>query len=207
MEFSELVYSRRTVRQFRQEPVRQAVLEKILQSGLAAPSPNNSTPWVITVITNGEVIQQMRAAVNEKLDMMFPNVSPEQKPTLQKIKLFSSIFANAPVVLAICSKPYTAPIFDLLAESNISKEQICKWRRYPELQAMGAMIQNMLLSATEEGLGSCWVSGALVARAEIESILKLEDIRLEALVALGHQSATPHPKEPLDLELYVNYIP
>lgn len=207
MDFSELVFARRTVRRFTPEPVHQATLEKILRAGLAAPSPNNSTPWIISVITNGEVIQQMRKAVVEKLDLMFPNVTPDQKPTLEKVKLFSSIFANAPIVLAIFSKPYKAPIFELLNDTQISSDQICKWRRYPELQATGAMVQNMLLSATEEGLGSCWISGALVARAELEAILKADGMHLETMVALGHQDSPPHPKEPLDLELYVNYVP
>ena len=207
MEFSELVYARRTVRQFSQEPVRQAVLEKILRAGLAAPSPNNSVPWSISVVTNGEVIQNMRHAVTSKLDSMFPNISADHKPTLEKIKLFSAIFANAPIVLAIFSKPYKAPIFELLSDSQISAEQVSKWRRYPELQATGALVQNMLLAATEEGLGSCWISGALVARPELEAILKVDGMHLETLVALGHQNSAPHPKEPLDLELYVNYVP
>lgn len=207
MNFSELVLARRTVRRFTPEPVRQASLEKILKAGLAAPSPNNSTPWAITVVTNGEIIQKMREAVHEKHDLMFPNISEDQKPILNKIKLFASIFANAPVVLAVFSKPYTAPIFDLLEDSEISHERICQWRRYPELQATGALVQNMLLAATEENLGSCWVSGALVAQKELETLLNASDMKLETLVAIGHQDATAHPKEPLDLELYVNYIP
>lgn len=207
MDFSELVFARRTVRRFSPEPLRQATLEKILKAGLAAPSPNNSVPWAISVITNGEVIQKMKAAVHEKLDLIFPNISADHKPTLEKIKLFSSIFANAPVVLAVFSKPYKAPIHELLMESDISSDQISKWRRYPELQATGALVQNMLLAATEEGVGSCWISGALVAKKELETILGVKDMCLETMVAIGYQDSPPHPKEPLDLEMYVNYIP
>lgn len=207
MEFSELVYARRTVRRFTQEPVRQAVLEKILKAGLAAPSPNNATPWSISVITNGEVIQKMRHAVTDRLDLMFSGINSDHKATLDKVKVFSTVFANAPVVLAIFSRAYQAPIHELLADTDISPEQISDLRRHPELQATGAMVQNMLLAATEEGLGSCWISGALVARRELEAILGAKDMHLETLVALGHREAQPHPKEPLDLELYVNYIP
>ncbi|MGM0598965.1 MAG: nitroreductase family protein [Candidatus Rifleibacteriota bacterium] len=207
MEFSELVFARRTVRRFTPEPIRQAVLEKILKAGLAAPSPNNSSPWVISVVTNGEVIQKMKAAVNEKLDLMFSKISPDNKSTLEKVKIFSTIFANAPVVLAVFSKSYHAPIHDLLKEGDVTPDQINKWRRYPELQATGALVQNMLLAATEEGLGSCWISGALIARKELEEILDAKDLHLETMVALGHQDSQPHPKEPLDLELYVNYVP
>lgn len=207
MEFSELVFARRTVRRFSSEPVRQAVLEKILKAGLAAPSPNNATPWSISVITNGEIIQKMRHAVNERHDLMFAATSSDLKPVLEKVKVFSTVFANAPVVLAVFSRPYHAPIHDLLADTDLSTEHISELRRHPELQATGALVQNILLAATEEGLGSCWISGALIARPELESILGAKDMHLETLVAIGHQEAQPHPKEPLDLELYVNYIP
>ena len=207
MEFSELVYARRTVRRFTQEPIHQAALEKILKAGLAAPSPNNSTPWQISVVTNGEVIQKMRHAVNDRLDLMFSTIKPDHKPVFEKVKVFSTVFANAPVVLAIFSRPYQAPIHELIVDTDISPDQVSELRRHPELQATGALVQNMLLAATEEGLGSCWISGALVARRELEAILGTKDMHLETLVALGHRDAQPHPKEPLDLELYVNYIP
>jgi len=69
------------------------------------------------------------------------------------------------------------------------------------------MVQNMLLAATQESLGSCWISGALVARQELQEILNSGNLHLETLVALGHHDSQPYPKEPLDLELYVNYIP
>ncbi|MFZ5950348.1 MAG: nitroreductase family protein [Candidatus Rifleibacteriota bacterium] len=207
MEFSELVFARRTIRRFTPEPLRQATLEKILRAGLAAPSPNNSVPWSISVITNGEVIQKMREVVHHKLDGMFANISADHKSTLEKIKVFSSVFANAPVVLAIFTKDYHAPIHDLMAEANLNADQVSDLRRHPELQATGALVQNMLLAATEEGLGTCWISGALVARKELEKILKAGDLHLETLVALGHHDSQPHPKEPLDLELYVNYVP
>lgn len=207
MEFSELVYARRTVRRFLPEPLRQAALEKILKAGLAAPSPNNATPWSISVITNGEVIQKMRHAVNSRLDAMFAAIDPGLKPVLEKVKVFSAVFANAPVVLAIFSRPYQSPVHELLADVDISAEQMSALRRHPELQATGAMVQNMLLAATEEGLGSCWISGALVARHELEAIIGSKDMSLETLVAIGHSDAQPHPKEPLDLDLYVNYLP
>jgi len=207
MEFSELVYARRTVRRFSQEAIHQASLEKIIRAGLAAPSPNNSTPWSISVITNGEVIQRMRQAVLERLDVLFPQVSDDHRPILDKVKLFSTIFSNAPVVLAVFNKSYSAPVFELLDEGSLSAEQMNQMRRFPDIQATGAMVQNMLLAATDEGIGSCWISGALVARSELEAILGAKNMHLETLVALGHQDAMPHPKEPLDLELYVNYVP
>lgn len=208
MDFNELVYARRTVRRFNAEPVRQATLEKILRAGLAAPSPNNSLPWAISVVTSGEVIQKMRQAVIHKLDTMFAEISEDHRQTLEKIKVFSTVFANAPVVLAVFTRDYRAPIHELMSDVNLTSDHISTLRRHPELQATGALVQNMLLAATEEGLGACWISGALVARPELEKILGSDSgLHLETLVALGNHDSTPHPKEAIDLEMYVNYIP
>ncbi len=206
MEFSKLVYARRTVRRFKSEPVSKPALEKILHAGLAAPSPNNSTPWAISVVTSADVIKKMHKAVDDKLDKLFPKLKPEQKETLDKVKLFSSVFANAPVVLAVFSKPYTAPIYDLINDKEHAAEQVAEWRRHPELQATGAMVQNMLLAATEAGLGSCWISGALVARTELEKILGASGQHLETLVAIGHYETAPKAKEAVDLKKFVKYI-
>ena len=52
-------------------------------------------------------------------------------------------------------------------------------------QQVGAAIENMLLSLTDQGLGACWV-GAF-AEEEIKSHFKIpEDWNLEALVPIGY---------------------
>ena len=206
MEFNKLSHTRRTVRAFTSEPVKQETLETIIQAGLAAPSPNNSTPWLISVVTETGTIKKMRDAVDEKLTQMFAGIKPANQQTLDKVKAFSTVFANAPVVLAIFSRPYSAPVHDLLADVNLSTEDISELRRHPELQATGALVQNILLAATEAGLGSCWISGALVARRELETILGAKDMRLETMVALGHKEGSVSPKEPLNLKNFVNFI-
>lgn len=206
MNFNDLVFKRRTVRRFTDEAISQVKLENIVSAGLAAPSPNNTIPWNIVVITNGEVIQNMKTAVENKLDKMFKISNNDEKQTLDKVKLFSTIFSNAPVVLAILSKDYKSPVSELVANMT-EKPDIESLRRHPKLQATGALVENMLLAATEEGLGSCWISGALVAKEELENIIEADGMQLETLVAIGNIENQPHQKEPLDLNEFVRYIP
>jgi len=52
-------------------------------------------------------------------------------------------------------------------------------------QQVGAVIENMLLSLTDQGLGACWV-GAF-AESEIKSYFKIpEDWNLEAAIPIGY---------------------
>ena len=71
MDFNELVFARRSVRSFTREPISQSVIENLLRAGLAAPSPNDSTPWMIGIITNGETIQRMREAMASRMAAVY----------------------------------------------------------------------------------------------------------------------------------------
>lgn len=55
-----------------------------------------------------------------------------------------------------------------------------------DMQAMGAFIENMLLTATDLGLGACWVGEITNRAGEVKNILKLDDrYELVAFISLG----------------------
>lgn len=70
----------------------------------------------------------------------------------------------------------------VLADTNISQGGY-------ELEA-GAAIQNILLVAKEEGIGSCWMGA--INRPNIMDILKLDEpLKLISVIALGYEGETP----------------
>ncbi len=206
MEFFELLRHRRTVRQFTDAAVPQDVLEKIVQAGLTAPSPNDSHPWKIVAIRNQGVLREMRGAVEKKLDSLFPKVSGEKKAKLDKVKAFSTVFAQAPLVLAILTRSYRAVIDELLEGSVLTHDQVNVLRKNPDVQATGALVQNMLLAATELGYGAVWVSGALVASEQIDGLLKGGEFKVQTLVALGKPAVSPQPRPIPDVKEYLQIL-
>ena len=54
------IMSRQSIRDFSDEQVPRAVLEKIVKCGIQAPSGHNMQSWRFTVITNGGVIERFR---------------------------------------------------------------------------------------------------------------------------------------------------
>lgn len=206
MDLFELLSKRRTVRQFKTDPVPQADVEKIVQAGLLAPSPNDSHPWRIIAIRNQGILREMRAAVEKKLDALFPAPTGDKKTRLDKVKNFSTIFAQAPLVLAVMMKPYRAIVDDLLDGSALTHDQINALRKYPDVQATGALVQNMLLAATDLGYGAVWVSGALVASEDLDRLLKGGEYKVQTLVALGRPAVSPEPRRAYDLKEYLATI-
>lgn len=68
-----------------------------------------------------------------------------------------------------------------------------------DCQAIGACIQNMLLTAHALGLGAVWLGEILKNADKVRSLLELpEELRLMAVVALGHpvnRDQVSHRKE------------
>jgi nitroreductase len=63
------------------------------------------------------------------------------------------------------------------------------YNRVKDIQAIGACIQNMLLSIHHLGLGAVWLGEILNNRESVEKILDVpESCELMAVVALGHPS-------------------
>jgi nitroreductase len=97
--------------------------------------------------------------------------------------------------------PYEAVIDKILSQTAYSHEELNKLRNYPDIQTVGAAIQNILLSAVDLGYGACWLTGPMVAKEELSKILKIESPdSLIAFVAIGRpdKESKPRLKSPLE---------
>jgi nitroreductase len=60
----------------------------------------------------------------------------------------------------------------------------------PDLRDIGASVENMILTALEEGIGSCWLGA--IDKKEISKILDLPNYaKLDSLLALGYPQESP----------------
>jgi nitroreductase len=60
-EIEKAVLTRRSVRNFKETPVPEPLIQRVLESGRFAPSAGNCQPWKFVVITNKEMINQIDA--------------------------------------------------------------------------------------------------------------------------------------------------
>ena len=203
MEFRDVVERRVSVRQFRKDPVAPADLREMVRLASLAPSPNNQQPWRFIAVTRSSLLRDMAEAVHARVRAMLPEpASDDARRAAQRVERFSTFFADAPLVVAVTRQPYTTVIEGALADSLTSGADINAMRGYPDVQSVGAAVEHLLLAATELGYGSCWLSGPLVAREAIESLLGVEaPQQLAALVAIGMPATVPaagHDRKPLD---------
>jgi len=59
MEVLDLIFRRRSIRKFTNEPVSEAQIDLLLQAAMAAPSAMNLKPWHFVVITEAEILRKI----------------------------------------------------------------------------------------------------------------------------------------------------
>lgn len=183
MELKTAIEKRSSIREFKSYAVNMDDVKEIIRMAGLAPSINNYQPWKYYIITNREILSQMAEVVTREIAMMPENDSRMARLLKNQAAWSSTFFHDAPMLIALAGHPFET---DLDMGVNISHEELERMRNYPDLQSAGASIQNLLLSATEKGYGTCWMTGPLYARESIQEILSInEPWRLISFVAMG----------------------
>ncbi|MHA1315302.1 MAG: nitroreductase family protein [Candidatus Helarchaeota archaeon] len=95
--------------------------------------------------------------------------NPKIKKDLADCTKYGKIIKNAPVLIAV--------FFD----------QNKGYNRTKDMQAIGACIQNMLISIHAFNLGAVWLGEILNQREQVEKILAVPNsFELQAVLAIGH---------------------
>ncbi|MDE7164130.1 MAG: nitroreductase family protein [Clostridiales bacterium] len=78
-----------------------------------------------------------------------------------------------------------------------------------DCQSIGACIENMLLTATSLGIGSCWIGEILNRQTEVKELLQVDKDRYElmAIISLGYPLRNSKTKTPRKLlsECVISY--
>lgn len=118
----------------------------------------------------------------------------EEPKTIQAITAFTDQvwITKADKLIVVCSdEKKLIQLYDERAHSY-AKQQV------------GAAIQNMLLRATELGVGTCWIGSYLTH--EIKNILGIpEQVELEAIIAIGYANETPKSTRKPTVENLLNW--
>ena len=195
MELKEAIRKRRSVRSYENRAVPEAHIRSIIEAATWAPSGFNKQPWKFIIIRERATLEQMAAEVRLKLEEIskWPGAKGNKKSLMAMFNGFA-VFKEAPVAIAVLTCEYVAPMDKILTKEKLTFEEKFRLRALPGLQSVAAAIQNMLLTATAMGYGTCWGTGCLIASEGIEKILKAgDDWHLVAIVPVGVAKVTPKP--------------
>jgi nitroreductase len=197
MDLFDAITGRTSIRRFKEQPVPDEDINRILDAGRLAPSANNTQPWSFLVIKDRAVLTRMAEAVRDMVDKMIPFAEDERQA--QRLSAYKStyytFFENAPVVIAVFMEGYDAGTDKLLARMGYPAEDIKRLRPMPGLQSVAAAIEHMLLAAHALGYGSCWMTGPLVAQEAFEKMLGYgKEKFIAALLPVGVPDEDPRAR-------------
>ena len=188
----EQIYSRRSIRKYKNEPVSKEMITDILSAGKAAPSAKNRQPWKYIVFADApktKLLDSMELGLNNATGVLLD--IPQLKAGLADAWNTLRIMREAPVIIIVLNTNGTSPFIPTDANGRIT--EIC------DTLSIGASIQNILLKAAGAGLGTLWIANTSFAYKEITDFLDT-DCQLVGAIALGYPDESPleRPRKPLD---------
>lgn len=191
------IYSRRSIRKFKDTLVSKENIEEIIRAGGAAPSAKNRQPWKCIVL--GSQCKEAFLAEMEKgieREETVCAMLPKSGSGLADAKNTLRIMREAPVLIVIINTNGKSPFESIDADERFT--EIC------DSLSIGAFIENMLLQAEKMGIGTLWIANTCFAYRELMSYLNMEG-QLIGAVAMGYPDECPNQRPRKELKDIVEF--
>jgi nitroreductase len=182
MDFFDVVYNRRAVRQYKPDPVSREDIIKIIKAACYAPTGQNLQQVDFIVVTG---------AAKDKLGESYGVIGVayskdwEDEESRRNFVQYAKTYGGAPVIIVVISET--------------SKHDAV---RKMHLESGSAAMENLCLAARAQGLGTCWMTGPLQDEITIRKVLDIpENKEIVAITPLGYPVAFPEAPPRVDPEL------
>jgi F420 biosynthesis protein FbiB-like protein len=192
------IFARRMIRRYTDQPISQDTLEQMLEAAVRAPSPHNRQPWRFAVVKGDARMRLARAMGDQlRLDLAADGV-PAEAIERDAGRSYQRI-TSAPASILAC--------LSLRDMDRYPDERRNAAERWMAGQAVAAASQNILLRATELGLGACWMCAPLFCGEAVSQALSLpEDWEPQALITLGYPADEGRERERMSLNDVVMWV-
>jgi coenzyme F420-0:L-glutamate ligase/coenzyme F420-1:gamma-L-glutamate ligase len=173
---------RRSIRKYQNKAVPKETILKVLIAAGWAPSAHNSQPWRFIIVENPVIKRELaeRMAKEWAIELIGDGYTVDQKMQTERMQRF----ANAPALVVACQT------MDGLRKFPDEKRQ--KVERDLAIESLGAALQNMLLIASDSGLGACWYCAPAFCKSTVREVLKIpQEVDPAALILLGYPDEVP----------------
>ena len=177
---------RRSIRKFSSAAIPDDSILQIIQAGAKAPSAKNRQPWKF-VIVKGDSKAGMLVAFRNGLEQekLGNGLLSNSKQHIAGAEYTMDIMRQAPVTIFVLNTEGKG-----LFQALTSEEKVYD---IANTQSIGAAVQNMLLAATEIGIGSLWICDVFFAYKELTQWLS-ENGEMIAAISFGYPLESPNER-------------
>jgi len=170
MDVKKAILETRSVRKYKPDKVSYELLMELIDAARLAPSGNNAQPWKFRIIT-----------------------SEAEKKLLKDNHVFKQAFVyGAPALILCCADPEAYPVekFDAGLDDSNSLRAV---------RDLSLAAQNLVLRATELGLGTCYVGW--MDKQKIKQILRIPERYADPyVITVGYAADKPSRKDRKSIE-------
>jgi nitroreductase len=191
----EAIHSARSIRKLRPDPVPEALITRVLDAAIRAPSAGNAQNWVFLVVRDPELRARLGAIYRKASDIASAVYAARGRPahlTEAEYRRFMQSggwlwdhLAEAPVILIPCLRQRAMPARDALPPDISYADEIAYLDRIRGASIYPA-VQNILLACRALGLGTVLTTNHIRIEAELREALGIpDDVATFALMPIG----------------------
>jgi nitroreductase len=191
------IYSARSIRRLRPDPVPEELLTRVLDAAIRAPSGGDAQGWAFIVVRDPEVRRRLGAIYRKASDIAEAVYAARGRPPHLTEQQFARLMASgkhlwdhmgdAPVILVPCSYRPVLPASEALPPdiAALWDDEIAYAERIRGASIYPA-VQNILLACRGFGLGTVVTTNHIRCEGEVKELLGIpEDVSRWALMPIG----------------------
>ncbi|MEV4353453.1 coenzyme F420-0:L-glutamate ligase [Nonomuraea sp. NPDC049625] len=191
----DVVFARRTTREFSDRPVDPAKVRRAVAAGIAAPAPHHTTPWRFVLVESPETRTKLLDAMRDAWIEDLRGDGFSEQSIAKRIRR-GDVLRDAPCLIVPCLVMEGSHTYRDDRRNASEREMF--------VAATGAGVENLLIQLAVEGLGSAWVSSTMFCRPVVREVLDLPGSwDPMGCVAVGHAAAPPRDRAPRDPDDFI----
>jgi F420 biosynthesis protein FbiB-like protein len=192
--------SRRSVRDFTENPIPPETLTRILETAAWAPNAHNRQAWRFLVLQTEEARARLVEAMAEDYRLALETAGMPAAEVDSKVQGRAERINKAAVGVVLC---YAAEDMDSYENDPLRQ----RGEDLMGVQSVALAGGQMLLAAHAEGLGGVWMCAPLFAQEKVRQEFDLPDTwQPQGLILMGYPAKIPTPGKRKKLDEVVKYF-
>ena len=184
-QLTEFLKTRASHRKYQPDAIPETTIKRLVDCARHAPSGHNLQPWRFVAGAGRDLMRAVGEAVDTQYSRAMAGVPAEAKRKYENYRFYVTHFKAAPLVFVVLATENAYITTDLTTKYGIDLPPAAHCEM--DLLGVGAVVQNLLLTAHTEGLGACWMTDPIAyARRQIEALVPVPEVyHAVSLVPMG----------------------